>query len=76
MKAAWPSPASDSALPCPKRWSSSAGWSDQWTASRLTSEAPTSISESINEAMTLTESVISQAASLATISRVAVATEA
>ena len=74
MKSAWPRPASGSALPWPKRCSRSAGCSAWRTAKRLMSEASTSITESASDESRLTESVTSQAPSLAAIIRAAAAT--
>ncbi len=76
MNMACARPASDSALPWPKRCSSSAGMSEYRTANRLISDAATSIKESISDAITLTEPVINQAASLPKINTLAVMTEA
>src|SRR5271169_5476937 len=76
MKAAWPSPASDSALPWPKRCSRSAGVKAWRTANRLIMEAAASSSESIRVESNATESVTRNATILTMISTAATATEA
>src|SRR6185312_6997666 len=67
MEPAWVSPASASALPWPKRCSVSAGDSAVRTATKVISEPTRSSDESISDDSMLTESVASQATTLAPI---------
>ena len=76
IKADWPSTASGSALPWPKRCSRSAGLIAWRTATRLTSDATASSSESTRLDSSATDPVSSQAANLTAISTAATATEA
>ena len=76
INADWPSAASDSALPWPKRCSRSAGTTAWPTATRLTIEATASSVESTSELNNATEPVSASTTALAPISVSATATEA
>src|SRR6266850_3974310 len=76
MKPAWTRPARASALPWPKRWSASAGISAWRTAKNVTREPTRSSDVSIRDDSMLIESVIHQAATLATIRIAATSIEA
>src|SRR5215475_209130 len=76
MKPACTSPASASALPCPKRWSASAGTSAWRTAKNVTREPTRSSDVSTSDDSMLMESVSHQAIPLATTRNIATAMEA
>ena len=75
-KADWPSAASGSALPWPKRCSRSGGIAAWRTATKLTSEAAASTIESTRLDSSATEPVPIQATNFAAISTAATASEA
>lgn len=76
MKNDCPSPASASALPCPKRCSRSAGVNEWRTANKFRSEAAPSSNESKSVPSMAIEPVIQKATALTETSRMATATAA